>query len=126
MARSTSVKPAAAIYHQCSSGSRVEVLLVVPIRLQAQARKHDHADRLIEGDPVLDPVPKLFETESHVVLKVGQDVPRSPSSVTFLETGRKVPMEEGDEGSDTVGQESVDELVVIGDPRRVDGIVLAA
>lgn len=35
-------------------------------------------------------------------------------------------MEEGDEGSDTVGQESVDELVIIGDPCRVDGIVLAA
>jgi hypothetical protein len=98
---------------------------VVPIGLQSHTREHDHTDRLIEGDPVLDPISKLFETESYVVLEIGQDVPRRPSSVTFLETGGEVPMEEGNKGGDPVGQEGVDELVVIGDPCRVDGIVLA-
>lgn len=75
---------------------------------------------------MLDPVPKLLETEPDVSLEILEDVTRGPSSVTLLEARGEVPVEEGDKGGDPVGEERVDEVVVVGDPGRVDGVVLAA
>jgi hypothetical protein len=107
------------------SNLRVEIRIVIIIRFQPHTREHDHADRFVQRDPILDPIPKLSETDPDVVLKVGEDVAGCPSSVTTFELGREIPVEEGDEGGDTVSQEGVDELVVVGDSERVDGVVLS-
>jgi len=104
---------------------RVEIRIVIVIRFQPLTREHDHANRFIQRDPVLDPIPEFPETDPNVVLEIGEDVAGRPSSVTTFKLGRVVPVEEGDEGGDAVGQEGVDEFVVVGDSERVDRVILS-
>lgn len=74
---------------------------------------------LVEGDPDLHPVPELVEEEAGVLLvPVDEGGVREPPQ--FLQGHRQVPVVHGHHGDDLVGQELVDQVVVVGEALLVD------
>lgn len=75
----------------------------------------------IEGQPQLDPISEVFKTHSRVVLKVVY-YERVGEASQVLEGLREVPVVERDHGLDLVGDEFVDQHVVVEDSLLVDSV----
>lgn len=79
--------------------------------------------RLIESNPMLY-LGNSFKEHLSIVCEIRHKLLLvQESAISLIQRIRQVPMEEGHEGSDSLGEEIVYELLVEGNTRGVDGVV---
>lgn len=74
----------------------------------------------VDGVPPLHPVPESCEGDPGIVDKVSHDLLGEPTAVLVLQSQRRIPMIECDDGRDVVLQASVDHIVVVRDGQLID------
>jgi len=87
----------------------------------------DDSSRLVESDPVLDTIAHSLEDDTSVSCKVlNPFFLVQETTIALIKLLGCVPVVQGDEGSDTSGNQVVDELDVVLKPSLVDGVIAAA
>lgn len=85
------------------------------------------APGLVECDPVLDLVCQSLVDDTGVVCIVGDEfLFVQHAAISLVELIGKIPVEEGDQGSDSRSQEVIDELDVVLKPFFVDRVIAAS
>ena len=85
------------------------------------------APGLVEGNPVLDLVCQSVEDDTRVVCIISDKfLLVQHAAISLVELVGQIPVEEGDHGRDSCGEEVVHQLDVVLEALLVDGIVTAA
>src|SRR5690625_468272 len=77
--------------------------------------KHGRPPRLVDGDPVLDAVAEVLETDIRVIPKKLGRLLTQPAVVLELKRGRQIPVEKRNPWDDAAVEQCVDQLRVKAD-----------
>jgi len=100
--------------------SHPRVLDIVPRFAHTKAHQDRKDMRLIDGDPVLDTIPKSFKERVREECKLGAYPLVEPASVFLLGFQWRVPVEDRDPRRNVLGDERVDKAIVVCESGLVD------
>lgn len=93
------------------------------------ARGTEVTTYLVQGDPVLDPITVSFKEEAGVRDEIIDDlalVVRLPTSVSLLQLEREVPVVQRNPRCDALGEQGVDQLIIVCQTRFVHRVVFSS